>query len=120
MKVQQIWLDDSNEMKVIASTDEFNNDDANLVLAFGERTLLEKHAYYEALRKIYPTSEIVICSTSGQISNEHVVQNQLVANAISFEKSKIKFFLQRYYFLFEPSCFRIQLRVDNRRTFPLK
>lgn len=90
MKLQQISLSSSNEIEVIASTNDFDPDEVDLVLAFAERTLLEKHSYYEALRKMYPKSDIVICSTSGQISNGHIVENKLVANAISFEKSKIK------------------------------
>uniref|UniRef100_UPI00404AA227 FIST signal transduction protein n=2 Tax=Flavobacterium sp. TaxID=239 RepID=UPI00404AA227 len=90
MKIQQVQFNSSGKSVVITETDGFKNENANLVLAFGERTLLEKHAYYNSLKNIFPNAAIVICSTSGQIADRNVINHQLVANAIEFEKTDIK------------------------------
>jgi hypothetical protein len=92
MQVQQIMLNHSYDHEVIASTGEFEAENVHLVLAFAERKLLEVNHYYKALRVLYPNSDIVLCSTSGQISNGSVVNHELIANAISFEKTRIKVF----------------------------
>ena len=55
-----------------------------------KRVFLEKTAPYQKLKSLYPNANIVICSSSGQISNMNLVQNNLVATAIAFEKTKIK------------------------------
>ena len=90
MKLQQIKVDENNNEIVLFTTDQFNSLNANLVIAFGERLFLEKTAPYQKLKGLYPNANIVTCSTSGQISNNNLVQNNLVATAIAFEKTKIK------------------------------
>ena len=90
MKLQQIKVDKNNEEKILFSTDLFNSEKANLVLAFGERTFLEKATPFHKLESLYPNAQIVICSTSGQISNTNLVEKNLVATAIAFEKTIIK------------------------------
>jgi hypothetical protein len=90
MKLQQIKVDENNNEIVLFTTDQFNSLNANLVIAFGERIFLEKTSPYQKLKGLYPNATIIICSTSGQISNINLVQNNLVATAIAFEKTKIK------------------------------
>lgn len=90
MKLQQIKVNKSSEEQVIFSTDEFNPEKANLLLAFGERTLLEEATPFKKLKGLYPNAHIVICSTSGQISNNQLVENDVVATAIELEKTEIK------------------------------
>lgn len=90
MKLQQIKVNQNNNETVLFSTDQFNAHNATLVLAFGERTYLEKTTPYQKLKNLYPTAQIVICSTSGQISNTNLVENNLVATAIALEKTTIK------------------------------
>lgn len=90
MKLQQIIINDKMEEKVLFSSDGFNSDTANLVLAFGERVLLDDMLPYKKIKDLYPEADIVICSTSGQISNTSLVENSIVATVISFEKTAIK------------------------------
>lgn len=90
MKLQQIKVDENKNEIVLFTTDQFNSLNANLVIAFGERLFLEKTVPYQKLKGLYPNANIVICSTSGQISNNNLVQNNLVATAIAFEKTKIR------------------------------
>jgi hypothetical protein len=90
MKLQQILICDKKEDEVVFSSPDFSAKRANLVLAFGEREVLESTLPYKKLKEIYSEAQIVICSTSGQISNFNLVENDIVATAIEFEKSTIK------------------------------
>ena len=90
MKLQQILLGDQSDNEIIFSTPDFSAAKANLVLAFGEREFLESSLPYKKLRELYSEAQIVICSTSGQISNLNLVENKIVCSAIEFEKSTIK------------------------------
>jgi hypothetical protein len=90
MKLQQIIINDKKEDKVLFSSKGFNSGKANLVLAFGERVFLDAILPYKKIKKLYPAAHIVICSTSGQISNTNLIENNIVATAITFEKTVIK------------------------------
>ena len=90
MKLQQVTINKDDFESVLYSTDQFNAPKANLVLAFGERTFLESTSPYKKLRSLYSEAQIVICSTSGQISNTNLVEHSLVATAIQLEKSTIR------------------------------
>jgi hypothetical protein len=90
MRLQQLKVNENNNPTVLFATDQFNAIDANLVLAFGERTFLEKTKPFQNLKSLYPNATIVICSTSGQISNTNLVENNLIATAITLEKTTIK------------------------------
>ena len=90
MKIQQILIDDRSDKEIIFSSPDFSATKANLVLAFGEREFLESSLPYKKLKEIYSEAQIVICSTSGQISNLNIVENKIVSTAIELEKSTIK------------------------------
>jgi hypothetical protein len=90
MELQQININEINEEKVIFESEQFNSQNVNLVLAFGERVFLEKSTPFQKLKSLYPNAQIVICSTAGQISNTNLVENNLVSTAIAFQKTTIK------------------------------
>lgn len=90
MKLEQIIINDKEEDQVLFSSDGFNSRKANLVLAFGERVFLDHILAYKKIRDLYPEAQIVICSSSGQISDANLVENNIVATAIEFEKTTIK------------------------------
>lgn len=90
MKLQQIKISDKNQSEVIFSNADFLEAQANLVLVFGERVVLEASMPYAQLKQLYPNAQIVICSTAGQISNDTVEAENVIATAIAFEKTKIK------------------------------
>lgn len=90
MKVKQLLIDKDNNHKIIANPDDLKAANVTLVLAFAQRTLLEKTLPYAKLKAHYPNAEIILCSSSGQISNYCKVEENIVATAISFEKSRIK------------------------------
>jgi len=58
---------------------------ADLVLAFGARSQLEKGGFKE-LRGAFPQSTVVAGSTAGEISNNQVLDHHIVATAIWFDK----------------------------------
>lgn len=60
-----------------------------LVLVFGARMLLENEQYFTEVRSQYPSSHIVMCSTSGEILGERVRDGSLASSAILFEHSTV-------------------------------
>jgi hypothetical protein len=90
MKLQQLLITKKNSHRIVSSSDAFEPSQAQLVLVFGQRTLLEKTLPYQGLQSSFPNAQIVICSSSGQISNNCNVESDIIATAISFDKSSIK------------------------------
>ena len=61
-----------------------------LVLAFGNRELLESESPARDLRNTYPAAQIVGCSTAGEIQGTSVLENSLVATCIQFDATRVK------------------------------
>lgn len=101
MKVAQTVYNSSLEIQQLKSSDSFNAAKANLVIGFGEREVLEKYQPFEKLKKEYPNASIVLCSTSGQIANNRIIRENIVATAIEFEKTSVK--IAKYNLLQEKS-----------------
>ena len=89
MKIKQLVFHEGvwNTSKESAN---FDTDEAQLVLAFGERTLLEQNIHYDFLHQKFPKAAIILNSTSGEIHNDGVYDNTIVATAITFEKTKVR------------------------------
>jgi hypothetical protein len=60
-----------------------------LVLVFGARSLLEDQKHFDEIRSFYPNSNIVECSTSGEIMQTHIYDNTIAVTAILFEQTEI-------------------------------
>ncbi|MFH1286964.1 MAG: FIST N-terminal domain-containing protein [Candidatus Magasanikbacteria bacterium] len=60
-----------------------------LVLIFGGREELEKKTIYDSVKKFYPKSRLIFCSTAGEILGNSVFDNTVVVTAIFFEKTKV-------------------------------
>lgn len=90
MKLQQVIINEKMEERILFSSDGFISSKANLVLAFGERVLLDDLLPYKKIKELYPEADIIISSTSGQISNGSLIEQSIVATAINFEKTTIK------------------------------
>lgn len=63
---------------------------ANLVLAFGDRFLLESGDIYQDFKKSFPNAAVVFCSTAGEILGTEVYDETISVTAISFAKTKVK------------------------------
>lgn len=90
MKIQQLLLDNQMNISQVYETLGFFPEQAQLVLAFGQRTVLESVQPFNVLKSRYSEAKIVLCSSSGQISNQVTIENDIVVTAIQFDRTKIK------------------------------
>lgn len=90
MKLQQLLINKNHKKELIFTSENFQAEKADLVLAFAQRTVLDEVLPFESLKSFFPSAQIIICSSSGQISNNNRIEEDIVATAISFEKTKIK------------------------------
>ena len=60
----------------------------SLVICFGHKQTLQGPDWYGFLQKTYPTASIVSASTAGEISNDAISDNTIVATALEFEQVK--------------------------------
>ena len=63
---------------------------AQLVFLFGNKDLLKEQKHIDSLKVAYPSAQIVGCSTSGEICQEEVFNNNIVATAVWFENTTIE------------------------------
>ena len=61
-----------------------------LVLIFGERNYLDSSAYFEEIKNMFPSADIVISSTSGEILGNEVYDSSITATVIEFEKTTVR------------------------------
>ncbi|MEI6752508.1 MAG: FIST N-terminal domain-containing protein [Paludibacter sp.] len=71
-----------------SETQESNN--SQLVFVFGNKELLKDQEQIDYLKSVYPHANIVGCSTSGEICQEEVFNQNIIATAVWFEKTKIE------------------------------
>ncbi len=64
--------------------------DAQIILAFGQRYLLEDAQFMEQLTPLFEDKTFVICSTSGQIDDTKIWDNGLSITGLSFEHTDIR------------------------------
>jgi hypothetical protein len=64
--------------------------DVALVLYFGTREALHCGKRYDELRELFPKAHIMGCSTGGQIDNNDVNDDAIVAAAVSFGATRLK------------------------------
>lgn len=62
-----------------------------LCLLFGSRPVVENtKEYYSKLRSIFPDAEIATITTAGNILDEYLLDETIIATAVQFEKTAIK------------------------------
>jgi hypothetical protein len=88
MKTEQVIYSASEGWKV--KSDNNLKNIAQLVFLFGNRELLAEQRHIDEVKEFYPEAQIVGCSTSGEICQEEVFNNQIVCTAIWFEKTRIE------------------------------
>ena len=67
-----------------------NFNEADLVLGFGARELVSDPVIYERIKEMFPVSNLVLCSSSGEISGTEVLDNTISFTAIEFSSTVIK------------------------------
>ena len=89
MKIEQkLWTKDENWSDV---SNDLGTNVPQVVLAFGGRAVIEDENRYAELKEFYPKSDILMCSTSGEIMGTRVYDDSLAVSALFFEKSSVKF-----------------------------
>ncbi|MGA2895130.1 MAG: FIST N-terminal domain-containing protein [Xanthobacteraceae bacterium] len=63
---------------------------SSLVFYFGGREALASGARYDELRAMFPAAHILGCSTGGQINNNDVSDDEIVAAALSFDATRLR------------------------------
>ena len=63
---------------------------ARLVFLFGNKDLLKQQKHIDFVKAAYPAAQIVGCSTSGEICQEEVFNNNIVCTAVWFENTQIE------------------------------
>ena len=76
------------QTKLSQTTDNFN---PQLVFVFGSRKVLAEIELIKELQARYPNSQLIGCSTSGEIVGTEVNDNSLAVTAIFFEKTMLQF-----------------------------
>ena len=84
MKQCQYIIDLNSAKEDLFSSTDFQADQANLVLAFAERTTLDTLKPYTELKQRFPNASIVISSASGQISNCKLVEERTLSSAVLY------------------------------------
>jgi len=88
MKIEQaIWKNTGEWIKKKSGE---TCDKAQLVLVFGETSLLKNPDPLKKISVMYPAAQIFGCSTAGDISGTEVLDNSIVATAIYFESTTVK------------------------------
>ena len=85
MKTVQLKKHKDKNWDYLSPKLELNNP---LVLAFGNRYLLENPTIYNEIKALFPDGHIVFGSTSGDITAHSVDDNSISITAIEFEKSR--------------------------------
>ncbi|GLR19092.1 FIST signal transduction protein [Portibacter lacus] len=84
MKTVQLKKEKNKDWEYITPKQDLKNP---LVLAFGNRFLLENPNVYEEIKEVYPESQVVFGSTCGDITANSVHEEAISLTAIEFEKS---------------------------------
>ncbi|NWJ50203.1 MAG: FIST C-terminal domain-containing protein [Bacteroidetes bacterium] len=87
MKTEQCIYSDSKGW--VKKSDERLGKLAQLVFLFGNKDLLKIQQHIDFIRNTYPVAQIVGCSTSGEIFQEEVMNNNIVCTAVWFENTQI-------------------------------
>jgi hypothetical protein len=86
MRAQQVvWNHRSGWTPAAAGADK-----VPLVLYFGTREALPNGVRFNELRIMFPAAHILGCSTGGQINNNDVNDDDIVAAAISFDATRLR------------------------------
>lgn len=86
MRIEQIiWREKTGWQ----SPDNTPAQSAQLVLLFGAPELLARKTTFSEIKALYPLAYIFGCSTSGNICGGQILDNTLVATAVSFEYTSV-------------------------------
>jgi hypothetical protein len=65
-------------------------DNPDLIIAFGAKEFFSTATLYNQIKKHFPDSLLVGCSTAGEIASDRVYDNSCILSAIRFESTQVK------------------------------
>lgn len=80
----------ADEWAAHPQSDNYDYEKAQLVLCFASKDILAKEGVYEKIKKKFPSSQISLCSTAGEIFHDIVEDNSLIASALFFDTTNIQ------------------------------
>lgn len=80
----------SNNWKIHTENTLLNPEAPQLVLCFGKKELLFEDAAYQSIKLKFPYAEIALCSSAGEIFQDTVSDDTIVAAALQFDTTRIK------------------------------
>ncbi|MCD0473982.1 FIST C-terminal domain-containing protein [Flavobacterium sp. EDS] len=91
MKVATVLFENNSFVR------ESNNDnldfmDSDLVLGFGSRDLVSDDTIFNQLKNKFPSSQLILCSSAGEIYGNEVLDDSIALTAIKFSSTVIKTF----------------------------
>jgi hypothetical protein len=89
MKVAEFSLS-GGILNACRQNDALENNRVQLVLAFGAKPVLATGSVHPLIRQAFPNAEIVLCSTSGEIFHDTVLDNTVSVTALQFDQTTVK------------------------------
>jgi len=80
----------NSELVRHANSDIFNEEEAQLLLCFGSKDILQDTSIFNMLKAKFPAANIAMCSTAGEIYNTEVADNTLSIAALRFAHTRIE------------------------------
>ena len=68
----------------------------NIVFTFGDRESVKNSTIFHELKALYPSADIVGCSSSGNILGESISDAPMIATAVSFDKGYVKLSIEDF------------------------
>jgi hypothetical protein len=89
MKVATVLFKNNSFVKEL-NNDNLDLTDSDLVLGFGARDLVSDDSIFHQLRNKFPSSQLILCSSAGEIYDNEVLDDTISLTAIKFSSTVIK------------------------------
>jgi len=80
----------NGQLNTSEKSDLMDTGKVQLVLGFGDKEILKTDNIHHLLHQQYPAAEIILCSTSGEIFEDKVMEHSVAVTAVEFDKTRIK------------------------------
>lgn len=89
MQIEQYSYKAEYGWELKKSSEQFDKNSANLVLVFGKKEIIQKPFIFKEINDRYPSADVILCSTAGEILGATVEDDSVVSSALHFQKTKI-------------------------------
>jgi len=89
MKIATVLFENNSFVREL-NNDNLDFGNLDLVLGFGSRDLLSDENVFNQLKNKFPSSQLILCSSAGEIYENEVLDNTISLTAIKFSSTLIK------------------------------